>query len=50
MNHIKEIEEGHEYQIIDRATGELGNSCSLKFIKIMGGEVVHGGAFTQDVL
>ena len=50
MNHIKEIEVGHEYQIIDRATGEFGNSCSLKFIKIMGGEVVHGGAFTQDVL
>ena len=50
MNHIKEIEVGHEYQIIDRSTGEFGNSCSLKFIKIMGGEVVHGGAFTQDVL
>ena len=28
MNHIKEIEVGHEYQIIDRATGEFGNSCS----------------------
>ena len=39
MNHIKEIEVGHEYQIIDRSTGEFGNSCSLKFIKIMGGEV-----------
>ena len=50
MNHIKEIEVGHEYQIIDRSTGEFGNSCSLKFIKIMGGEVIHGGAFTQDVL
>ena len=50
MNHIKEIEVGHEYQIIDRSTGEFGNSCSLKFIKIMGGVVVPGGAFTQDVL
>jgi hypothetical protein len=50
MNHIKEIEAGHEYQIIDRSTGEFGTSCSLKFIKIMGDEVVHGGAFTQDVL
>ena len=50
MSHIKEIEVGHEYQIIDRSTGEFGASCSLKFIKIMAGEVVHGGAFTQDVL
>jgi hypothetical protein len=50
MKHIKTIEDGHEYQIIDRSNGEFGNSCSLRFIKIMGGEVIHGGAFTQDVL